>query len=67
MSKNWILDVLVDLKSFARSNGLPKLAAHLEDGTMIALAELASSHKAAEAAVGRSHGAKTRCGVGGAR
>ena len=39
MQSDWILDVLADLRSFALSNGLPSLAAHLDDTALVALAE----------------------------
>ena len=42
MKQDWILDVLFDLKTFARANGLPSLAAHLEDASLLAQIELAS-------------------------
>ncbi|MFY0623656.1 MAG: hypothetical protein JXQ89_18395 [Pelagimonas sp.] len=42
MGQNWILDVLVDLKTFARSNDMPTLAATLDDATFVAQVELAS-------------------------
>ncbi len=42
MGHDWILDVLADLKTFARSNGLPSLAAQLDDAGLVAQAELAS-------------------------
>ena len=42
MGHDWILDVLTDLKTFARANGLPTLAAQLDDASLVAQAELAS-------------------------
>jgi hypothetical protein len=42
MRSDWILDVLADLKAFAQSNGLPKLAEHLDDASLCALAEIAN-------------------------
>lgn len=42
MGHDWILDVLTDLKTFARTNGLPQLAAHLDDAAFVAQAELTS-------------------------
>ncbi|MDJ1007670.1 MAG: hypothetical protein QNJ13_07560 [Paracoccaceae bacterium] len=42
MTNDWILDVLADLRSFARKNDLPKLVAQLEDASLIAAAELTS-------------------------
>ena len=42
MGHDWILDVLADLKTFARTNGMPSLAAQLDDATLVAQAEIAS-------------------------
>lgn len=42
MARDWIIDVLADLKSYAEMNGMPATAASLEDTTLIALAEAAS-------------------------
>lgn len=48
MGKNdWILDVLVDLKTFALANGLGALAEQLDDTTLIAAAEIASLNEEA--------------------
>ncbi|MEZ5716076.1 MAG: hypothetical protein R3D85_13455 [Paracoccaceae bacterium] len=42
MKNDWILDVLADLKAFAKANGLVALAEQLEDTSLIAAAEIAS-------------------------
>jgi len=42
MANEWILDVLADLKTFARNNGLTSVASGLDDLTIVAAAELAS-------------------------
>jgi hypothetical protein len=42
MAHDWILDVLTDLRTFARANGMPSLAAQLDDAALVAQAELAS-------------------------
>lgn len=42
MANDWILDVLADLRTFARENGLPQLAEGLGEASRIAAAELAS-------------------------
>ncbi|MCB1339757.1 MAG: hypothetical protein KDK24_01565 [Pseudooceanicola sp.] len=42
MQCDWILDVLADLKSFAKANGLVALAEQLDDTTLVAAAEIAS-------------------------
>ena len=41
MSRAWIIDVLTDLQSFARANGMPLLAAHLDDTRALASEEIA--------------------------
>jgi hypothetical protein len=43
MTHDWILDVLSDLKSFARKNDLPILAEQLGDTQLIAMSELKSA------------------------
>lgn len=43
MSKDWIIDVLTDLRTFAHLNELPSLAEHLDDTVLVAAAELAQS------------------------
>ena len=40
MQKDWILDVLADLREFALSNNLPTLAEQLDDTALVALAEI---------------------------
>jgi hypothetical protein len=40
MQNEWILDVLVDLRVFARSNGLGRLAEHLDDVALIAASDI---------------------------
>ena len=42
MANDWILDVLADLRTFARENNLPQLAEGLGEASRIAAAELAS-------------------------
>lgn len=41
MRDKWILDVLADLATFARQNGMAALAEHLDDTKHLAAAELA--------------------------
>ena len=43
MANDWILDVLADLRTYARKNGLSALAIQLEDTTLIAATEIAST------------------------
>jgi hypothetical protein len=42
MTNDWVLDVLADLKAYARTNGLTVLAEQLDDAVLIAAAEIAS-------------------------
>jgi len=42
MGRVWIIDVLADLRSFARDNDLPLLTAQLEEAGLIAAVEIAS-------------------------
>ncbi|MCG6902160.1 MAG: hypothetical protein LJE68_05710 [Rhodobacter sp.] len=42
MTHDWILDVLADLKNYAKKNGLSALADELDEATLIAAAEIAS-------------------------
>lgn len=42
MGHDWILDVLTDLKTFARANGMPSLATQLDDASFVAQVEIAS-------------------------
>lgn len=51
MSKEWIIEVLADLRGFASANNLPTLAEHLEEAQVVALVELAQP--AAFAGAGR--------------
>ncbi|MEM9250660.1 MAG: hypothetical protein AAGB05_18470 [Pseudomonadota bacterium] len=41
MHHDWVLDVLSDLSDYARKNGLPGLAEHLDDTRHVANAEIA--------------------------
>ena len=43
MQYQWILDVLCDLKSFAKSNGLSALAEQLDDTSLVAAGEIAQA------------------------
>ena len=42
MRSDWILDVLTDLKTFARANELLILAEQLDDTSIVAMAEIAA-------------------------
>jgi len=63
MKSEWIMDVLTDLKTFARSNGMPALAEQLDDTAIVAMAEISAIKEAqngqrndGEAAVGTYFG-----------
>ena len=63
MRSDWILDVLTDLKTFARANDMPALAEQLDDTAIVAMAEIAAMKDAndgqrhdGEAAVGTHFG-----------
>ena len=51
MGHDWILDVLTDLKAYARANGLPTLAEHLDDACLVAHVEMSSLGKGANGGV----------------
>mgnify|MGYP000194534109 CR=1 FL=1 len=42
MGQDWIIDVLADLRCFARNNNLPLLTAQLEEAGLVAEVEIAS-------------------------
>ena len=48
MQGDWIIDVLMDLRSFAHQNGLPVLADHLAGTLTVAAAELSRAHAGGE-------------------
>jgi len=41
MQSTWIVDVLADLRTYARTNALPALAAQLDDALLVAAIETA--------------------------
>ncbi|CTQ33375.1 hypothetical protein [Jannaschia rubra] len=43
MSKEWIIDVLGDLRGFAQANAMPTLAAQLDESIMVAATEIAQT------------------------
>lgn len=53
MRSDWILDVLSDLKTFAKANDLPVLAEQLDDTAIVALAEIAALQEKVQ---GKSNG-----------
>lgn len=63
MRSDWILDVLTDLKTFARANNMPALAEQLDDTAIVAMSEIAATRETqngqrhdGEAAVGAYFG-----------
>ena len=40
MQQDWVIDVLADLRVFARQNGLPALAEQLDDTILLAASEI---------------------------
>ncbi|EYD70674.1 hypothetical protein [Limimaricola hongkongensis] len=46
MSHRWMFDVLTDLETYARRNGLPKLALRLSEAAGQATQELAAAPRA---------------------
>ena len=56
MAHDWILDVLADLKTYARKNGLSALADELDEATLIAATEIASEEGKAPLAAVRHAG-----------
>ncbi|MEM7641888.1 MAG: hypothetical protein AAF366_05115 [Pseudomonadota bacterium] len=49
MSKDWIIEVLGDLRGFAVTNGMPSLAEQLEEAVVVAVTELAQTTPRPEA------------------
>jgi len=59
MGKDWIIDVLADLRTFAQKNDLPILAVQLEETAWVAKAEISEMAERAPVAV-RGDGTETR-------
>lgn len=55
MAKDWIIDVLEDVRDFAAANGMPILACELEESIAVATAEIGQ----APASQVRQYGAQT--------
>jgi hypothetical protein len=49
MRKDWILDVLTDLRTFAEQNGMAASADHLADACLVVASELANAGTGAQA------------------
>ena len=57
MRDEWILDVLDDLKIYAKNNGLRVLAEQLDDTRLVAAADLATRQSKGTALTGRVNAA----------
>jgi hypothetical protein len=55
MSRDWMIDVLVDLRSFAGANTLPGLAEAIDDAILIAAAELQVEGVSADVTIASNH------------
>jgi hypothetical protein len=64
MSKEWIIEVLEDLKGFAATNDLPNLAEQLDEALVVAVTEL---EQAAGQAETTWHGPDAQRSLGAAR
>ena len=51
MEHDWILDVLADLRNYAKRNDLPALAEHLHDTALLAAVEISSVEGAGDGGV----------------
>ena len=67
MKNEWILDVLIDLRSFAAANGLPKLAEQLDDTALLAACELVSAPEEGDARGAKDRRLGLHHDLGGAR
>ena len=47
MQQDWVIDVLADLRIFARQNGLPSLAEQLDDTILLAASEIGRKRQGA--------------------
>jgi hypothetical protein len=52
MAHEWVIEVLGDLRGFAKTNDLPTLAAQLEEALVVAHAEIAGASSTEERAGG---------------
>lgn len=66
MKDEWILDVLSDLRNFARGKGLVQLAEQLDDTALLAACELASMPQGGGALGAKEDGIELRGDLGGA-
>ncbi|SEP14798.1 hypothetical protein SAMN04490248_12929 [Salinihabitans flavidus] len=65
MRYDWILDVLADLQTFARSNGLELLSDQLEDSRFVATAEIVALHEGSGENHAGGHEAAAHAHIGG--
>ena len=60
MGDDWILDVLADLRSFARQNAFSALAEQLDDTIIVAAADI---HRGCQGKAGRANDHEGQAGV----
>ncbi|MGR3467469.1 MAG: hypothetical protein ACU0CI_06275 [Shimia sp.] len=48
MSDEWVIDVLHDLRTFARDNEMPRLGEYLDDAIVVAHTELVARNRSAD-------------------
>ncbi len=58
MTRDWIIDVLADLRTFSRQNGLPGLAEQLDDTILLAAAEIGRTNRAEALTAGHERKAR---------
>tara|TARA_B100000768_G_C10941922_1_gene234066 strand:- start:182 stop:358 length:177 start_codon:yes stop_codon:yes gene_type:complete len=51
MKNDWVISVLLDLKEYARHNGLPRLADELDTARLIGLMEMEQTYDARDVPV----------------
>ena len=54
MKNDWVISVLLDLKEFARHNGLPRLADELDTARLVGLMEIEQAYDAGYIALNES-------------
>jgi hypothetical protein len=55
MSRDWMIDVLADLRSFAGANTMPGLAECLDDAILVAAAEIRVDGASADMTITNAH------------
>ncbi|PWR01356.1 hypothetical protein DKT77_17490 [Meridianimarinicoccus roseus] len=59
MQQDWVLDVLADLRTFARQNAYSALAEQLDDTILVAAADI---HRVASCRAGKKNGHERQAG-----